>query len=251
MHVFAVLLVSQPVGLALTLMLLPLAGSGASTADWAVGIAAGAAGALGLAAFYLALAIGTVSVVAPIGALGVAVPVTVGLAGGEEPAGIQLAGLVVAIAGVLVVSREEGLVRKPVARRSIGLALVSALGFGTFFTGLDIAAEADTFSSIAAARVGGVATVVAIVVAIRPPLRIARGDLPVLAVIGSLDILANALYAIASTEGLLPVVAVGGSLYPAFTILLAHLFLKERLRSAQWSGVALALVGVVLIAAGA
>ncbi len=71
-----------------------------------------------------------------------------------------------------------------------------------------------------------------------------------LVVIGFFDIPANTLFAVASTKGLLPVVAVGGSMYPAFTVVLAHLVLGERLRRVQWAGVVLALAGVVLIAAG-
>jgi drug/metabolite transporter (DMT)-like permease len=70
-------------------------------------------------------------------------------------------------------------------------------------------------------------------------------------VIGAFDVLANALFAIASTKGALPVVAVGGSMYPAFTVALAHGVLGERLAAVQWAGVVLALLGVAMIAAGA
>jgi drug/metabolite transporter (DMT)-like permease len=73
---------------------------------------------------------------------------------------------------------------------------------------------------------------------------------PVLLVIGLFDVLANALFAVASTKGVLPVVAVGGSMYPAFTVALAHGVLGERLAPIQWAGVLLALVGVGMIAAG-
>ena len=86
------------------------------------------------------MAMGTVSVVAPIASLGVVVPVAVGLARGESPAPIQLGGYVPAIAGVVILSYEEHPEHAGVARRSIVLAIIAGLGFGVFFTGLDLAA---------------------------------------------------------------------------------------------------------------
>ncbi len=84
----------------------------------------------------------------------------------------------------------------------------------------------------------------------RPSFARVPAALGVLVAIGFFDVLANALFAIASTKGILPVVAVGGSMYPAFTIALAHGVLGERLARVQWGGVVLALVGVGLIAGG-
>jgi drug/metabolite transporter (DMT)-like permease len=209
----------------------------------------GAAGMGALAAFYSALAMGTMSVVAPIAAMGVVVPVAYGLANGEEPGPVQLVGVVLAVIGVVVLSYEEDVEHEPVARRSIVLALVSALGFGLFFTLLDATATDQPGWAVVSARAGGVLAVAAAVVIARPDLRGIRGSMGVLLVIGACDIAANTLFAVASTMGLLPVVAVGGSMYPAFTIALAHLVLGERLRLPQRAGVALALAGVVLIAA--
>ena len=115
----------------------------ASAAGWAA--LAGSAGIVALGAFYRGLAIGTMSVVAPISATAAAVPVLVGLAEGERPSGLQIAGMAVALAGVILASREpieEG--GPPPNRAAIGLALVAAAGFGTFFVGLDRAsADAD------------------------------------------------------------------------------------------------------------
>jgi drug/metabolite transporter (DMT)-like permease len=193
---------------------------------------------------------GTVSVVAPIASLGVVVPVVVGLIGGESPGALQLFGLLPAMAGVVILSYEESPEHAAVARRSIILAIVAGLGFGVFFTGLDIAATDHPGWAILAVRVGGVATVLAALAVSRPRLDGVPGALPVLVVIGVFDVLANALFAIASTKGVLPVVAVGGSMYPAFTVALAHGVLGERLARVQWAGVILALLGVSLIAAG-
>jgi drug/metabolite transporter (DMT)-like permease len=128
--------------------------------------------------------------------------------------------------------------------------LAAALGFGAFFTLLDLAASDRPGWAIVSARTGGVAVVVAAVAVARPALGAIPSALPVLVAVGALDILANSLFTVASTMGLLPVVAVGGSMYPAFTIALAHLVLGERLRLPQRAGVGLALGGVVLIAGG-
>ncbi|MGA9372130.1 MAG: EamA family transporter, partial [Solirubrobacterales bacterium] len=99
-------------------------------------------------------------------------------------------------------------------------------------------------------RTGGVATVAAALLIARPNLAGVSAAIPVLLAIGLFDVLANALFAVASTKGVLPVVAVGGSMYPAFTVALAHGVLGERLARVQWAGVLLALAGVVMIAAG-
>jgi drug/metabolite transporter (DMT)-like permease len=249
--VLAVLAVSQPAGLILIAILIPLIGADPVSADkLALAFVAGAASLGGLGAFYAAMAMGTVSVVAPIAALGVVVPIIVGLAEGQSPATIQLIGLVPAIAGVVVLSYEEDPQHAAVARRSIILAIVAGLGFGIFFTGLDAASPDHPGWAILAVRLGGVFTVGVALLISRPRLSGVTAVWPVLVVIGFFDILANALFAVASTKGVLPLVAVGGSMYPAFTVALAHGVLGERLARVQWAGVALALLGVVMIAAG-
>jgi drug/metabolite transporter (DMT)-like permease len=249
--VLAVLAVSQPAGLLLIAVLILLFGADPVSAEkLAIAFLAGAAALGGLGAFYAAMAMGTVSVVAPIASLGVVVPVAFGLAQGEEPGTVQLAGLIVAVAGVVILSYEEHPEHGGVARRSIMLAILAGLGFGVFFTGIDAASPDRPGWAILAVRVGGVSAVAVALLISRPRLDGVVGAIPVLAAIGMFDIVANALFAVASTKGILPVVAVGGSMYPAFTIALAHLVLGERLATIQWGGVALALVGVGLIAGG-
>jgi drug/metabolite transporter (DMT)-like permease len=249
--VLAVLAISQPFGLLLALVAVPALGADSIPAgDLAIAFLAGAASLGGLGAFYAAMAMGTISVVAPIAALGVVIPVAVGLARGEEPTAIQMAGLVVAIAGVVVLSREEDPRHRPVARRSILLAIGAAIGFGLFFTGLDVASTDRPGWAIVSTRAGGIVAMAAAVVAVRPSFARVGGALPALLAIGFFDMLANTLFAVASTRGLLPVVAVGGSMYPAFTIALAHFVLGERLTLPQRLGVAAALAGVALIAGG-
>ena len=130
------------------------------------------------------------------------------------------------------------------------LALVAALGFGAFFVGMDRAADANILWALLAARIAGNAVLVGFVLVTRPPLHVPSNALPTLAAIGALDLAANGLYAWGTTEGLLSVVAVLGSLYPVATVLLARGVLGERIRPIQGAGVAAALSGVVLIAAG-
>ena len=251
LSVLAVLAVSQPAGLLLIGVLILLFGADPVSADkLAIAFLAGAAALGGLGAFYAAMVMGTVSVVAPIASLGVVVPVVFDVAQGEDPGAIQLAGLIVAIAGVVILSYEEHPEHGGVARRSIGLAILAGLGFGVFFTGIDVASPDRPGWAILAVRVGGVSAVAVAILISRPPMDGVPRAIPVLVAIGMFDIIANALFAVASTKGILPVVAVGGSMYPAFTIALAHLVLGERLATIQWGGVVLALVGVGLIAGG-
>jgi drug/metabolite transporter (DMT)-like permease len=253
-RVLAVLLVSQASGLAAIAIGIAIARPDAPPlADLWPAAAAGLAGAIALSAFYRALAIGTMSIVAPISATGAAVPVVVGIAGGDRPAALQLAGIVAAVVGVVLASREldephpEGHVPE---RTSIALALVAALGFGTFFVGMDAGADASVPWALLANRVASVTAVLLVVGAARVPLPGSPRRLAPLVLVGLLDAGANGLYAWGTTEGLVSVVAVLGSLYPVATVLLARLVLGERVRRVQEVGIVAALAGVVLIAAG-
>jgi drug/metabolite transporter (DMT)-like permease len=249
---FSVLLVSQPIGLVLAFALALTVGGSLPADQFALAAAGGMAVTLGLGAFYKGMALGSISVVATIGALGVLVPVAAGMIRGENPAAIQNVGALIAIAGVVLVAREPDPEWRQANRRSIGLAAVAALGFGLFLLLLDGAASHDAAWAVAGARVGGVSLLFAGAVVMRPGLPRASGStLVALLAIGIFDILANSLYVVASTHGLLPVVSVAASLYAAVTVLLARFVLGERLARPQRAGVALALVGVALIAAGA
>jgi drug/metabolite transporter (DMT)-like permease len=251
--VLVVLFVSQAVGLAGIVAVVALRGEPPPPLDelWPAA-AGGIGGLLALAAFYRALAIGTMSIVAPISATGSAVPVIVGLATGERPGALQLVGILAAGVGVVLASREapHDEARARAGRASIGLALVAALGFGAFFVGMDRASGADVLWAMLAARVADAALLVPVALLMRPALGIPPRALATLAAIGILDLTANGLYAWGTTQGLLSVVAVLASLYPLATVLLARGVLGERIRRVQEVGVVTALAGVVLIAAG-
>jgi drug/metabolite transporter (DMT)-like permease len=212
---------------------------------------AGMAGITALGGFYRALAIGTMSIVAPISATGVALPVIVGVATGDRLSTVVSAGLVVTVAGVILASREqhEDAGRAATGRLSIGLALLAAVGFGTYFTLADVAADGSVLWLLLLSRIVVLPAMAAAVLVARPPMP-RRGDLVTLAGAGLLDVSATGLYGVATTKGALSIVSVVGALYPVATVLLARMVLSERLRPIQAAGVAAAFAGVALIVAG-
>jgi drug/metabolite transporter (DMT)-like permease len=249
----AVMLVSQGAALAvLAAVVTLLAGDPPPFADLWPAAAGGLAGAIALSAFYRGLAIGTMSIVAPISATGALVPVVVGLATGDRPSALQVVGMAVAVTGVVLASREESDDADAAqdSRRSIALALVAALGFGSFFVGMERAAEADVTWALFAARSASVGLLTLAVLIARPGLRAPAPALAILTGVGLMDLGANALFAVASTKGLLSVVGVLGSLYPIATIVLARVVLGERVRRVQEVGIVLAMAGVAAIAGG-
>jgi drug/metabolite transporter (DMT)-like permease len=252
----AVMVLSQ--GFAFALVVVAIAAGAATEHDtaatlWAAG--SGAIGVIALTSFYRALAIGTMSIVAPLSATGAAVPVLVGLASGERPAAIQLIGIVLAMIGVMLAGREAGepdAAARRTARASVALALLAAVGFGTFFVGIDQAEQsADVAWVLLAAR--GPETLLLVVVFALNRTRVPRepATLAALAAIGFFDLLANFFFVLATGRGLLSVVGVLGALYPAVTVLLARGVLGERLTRTQDAGVLVTLAGVLAMAAGA
>jgi drug/metabolite transporter (DMT)-like permease len=214
-------------------------------------LGAGTAGIVALGAFYRALAIGTMSIVAPISATGVALPVVVGIATGDRPSPIVVAGLVVTTFGVILASREvhEDAEQAAAGRTSIILALMAALGFGAYFIGSDVAADDSVLWTVLLGRMVGVPIVAAALIVRRVPLP--RGnDVWILCLAGVGDLAATALYGLANTHGDLSIVSVVGSLYPIATVALARAVLHERVRRVQAVGVMAALTGVGLIAVG-
>lgn len=243
-----VVALSQGVGLALALMVLailrPDAPSGTSLL---LGLAAGLSGVIGLMAFYRAMAVGSMSVIAPISALGALVPVVVDLVAGNTPAAIVLAGMASALLGAALVARAPG----PASPGGVTLALVAAVGFGGFFSLLAEAADGESaLWALISARAASVPFAVLVVVATGVGLAL-HGRVLVMTVVGGcLDASANLMFAAGSQRGLTSVVAVLGSLYPVTTVALAGLILHERLGRLQAAGAALALVGVGMIALG-
>jgi drug/metabolite transporter (DMT)-like permease len=247
----AVTVVSQGAGFAV--LLAWLAGSGGRLDDgaFALGLLAGVGGAIGLSAFYKALALGTMSIVSPVTACGALVPFGLALATGERPSGRVVGGAVVALAGAVLASVEEHRAGEGDRRRGALLALVAALALGLFVYFLGLGGKhGATLSALVGARVGSFSLLLAAAALTRSSLRLDRASLPAVALLGVLDTTANGLFVLASARGFLSVVSVLGSLYPVMTVLLAHAVLGERISAVQKSGVALALVGVAVVASG-
>lgn len=244
--VAAVVVVSQLAGVAAILTILastgqPLPGARPFVTAMAGGVAAG----IGLVAFYRALAAGVMGVVAPVAATGVLIPVAVGVAGGERPGPAAAAGGLVVIAGILMAARGTG------ARGTggIGMALLAACGFGTFYVFLDLAAEGGALWTVLGARTASIPLVAVAAVAMGMSLRPPRSALVVIAAAGVLDALAVLTFTSASSRGPLSIVAVLGSTYPIVTAAIAAAVVRERLTRLQWTGSALAMAGVLIIAA--
>jgi drug/metabolite transporter (DMT)-like permease len=242
----------QATGLVLVAAFVAAQGDGPPEARFFVYAAlAGLAGAIGIGALYRGLAVGEMSIVAPITATGAVIPIVVGVATGERPSGVQGAGLALALGGVMLAARQQGgeSLRGRVAA-GVGLALLAALGIGSFLVALDAASEGGVAWALLVQRSVCLGLVLAVAVLLRTDFRFSRADLTPMVAIGALDMAANALFAVASTRGLVSVVSVVASLYPVTTVLLARLLLRERIAAAQQVGVVAALSGVVLITAG-
>lgn len=226
----------------------------ATTAGASWGMAAGICGATALLMFYKALAIGTMSVVAPISACGAALPVLLGLARGELLQPLTALGILAALAGVALVSLQSG---GSSAARNQRLALVlavgAALGFGLFFI-LIAQAAAQPGASALWVNVWGRAGSVPLLAVLQLTTTQTAGwpgrRIGLVGLVGILDMAANVLFALASQRGELGVVAVLSSLYPVTTVILSWAVLGERLIWLQYLGVGLALLGIGLLAAG-
>jgi drug/metabolite transporter (DMT)-like permease len=212
---------------------------------WAV--LAGLSGTAALVCFYAALATGTMGVVAPIASMGVVVPVALGLAAGEEPSVAAYAGMAVAVVGILLASGPE--LSGAVSLRPLVLAALAALGFGVTLFALDRGARYSLVETLWGMRTASVLVFAVAALVLRTTGGVRARDLRVLAVVGLADLTANALFATASSRGLVSVASVLGSLYPIMTVLLARIVLHERLRGIQVVGVGMSAVGVALIAA--
>jgi drug/metabolite transporter (DMT)-like permease len=242
-----VLVVSQLAGLIAIATALALVG-GFDAWAFAAGMGAGACGAVGIAAFYRALATGTISIVSPVSACGALVPVVLALMGGERPGGLALVGCAVALAGAVLASVHEYTGDHPAAKSSVILAATAALGIGGFLFLISHAARGGhALPALLGGRAASLALLVLGSLATSNSMRLAPADIPAVAGIGLLDSAANALFVAAASIGYLSVVSVLGSEYPVVTVVLAQTILGERVSRPQAAGIALALAGVGIV----
>lgn len=250
MHVLTVLVVSQVFGLAAALTWVAVSADGfPGWSATALAAAAGACGCLGIATLYRGMAIGAMGIVAPVSAVSAVIPFAVGIASGERPSALQIAGILLALVGVAVASREP---REQGGGQAagFGLALLAALGFGLYFVFADRAADESVPYAVATAR--GISLLLALAAAliVGASLRPGRVSLPVLAAVGLCDVGANMLFSLATTRGYLSIVSVLAALYPVVTVALAAIVLHERVARTQRFGVVGALAGAAMITAG-
>jgi drug/metabolite transporter (DMT)-like permease len=215
---------------------------------WAA--SAGLCEAVGVAALYRGLAVGAVSIVAPVGATAPAVAVAAAIALGERPGPAQIAGFALTALGIGLTTRESsGGARAGAVRPSVIFGMLSAFGFGGFLVAMDAASEGSVPWALLVARLTAVTVFVAAALITRSSVTLRRADLPALVLVGLLIVAADALYALASTAGALSVVAILSSLYPLVTLVLARIYLGERIQRPRQIGIATTLGGVAALSA--
>jgi drug/metabolite transporter (DMT)-like permease len=243
-----VLVYVQLGGLIAIAMIVAIRGKGPAEPAVLFAIPAAISGTLGFYAYYRGMAVGAMSIVAPIAGISAAIPVVVGIISGDRPSLWQWFGIAAALGGVFLASREPG--RGGRVAAGVGLALLAAIGFGGYFPPMHAAGNADFWWASLIFRMTSTSVILAAVAIRRPSLAVAPIQVPLIALIGVGDMLGNFLFAAASTSGLVSITSVLASLYPIVTVLLARLVLKERVARSQEAGIALTLAGVALISAG-
>jgi drug/metabolite transporter (DMT)-like permease len=256
-HVLMVLMLAEGAGAAVALATAAIWPGLASLAGLVWGTGAGLIGGLGLIVFYIGLAAGPMSVVAPVsGLVSTVLPVGVALAGGERPGAVVYAGALLCLVAIVLASsagdtdtsRRPG---RPGRGRAIIYGVVSGASFGLFFLLIRNAGQSGQLWPVAAARIGELAVVLAAAAVLRrrPRLRGAGGSLLLAAAgAGMIDVVANICYVAATRTGMFGLAVVLASLYPGVTVLLARVVLGERLRWVQRTGLGLAAIGILLVA---
>ena len=255
-HVLAVLTLAETAGAAVALAAAAVSPGSLSLTGVAWGIGAGLIGGLGLIIFYIGLAAGPMSVVAPVsGLVSTVLPVAVALADGERPgAGVYAGALLCLVAIVLASSAGQAGAARQHARpgRAIAYGIAAGVPFGLFFLLIRNAGQTGELWPVAAARIGELVAVLTAAAVLRPGLRLRRagGRLMVAAAgAGVIDVVANICYVAATRTGMFGLAVVLASLYPGITVLLARVVLGERLRWVQRAGLGLAAIGILLVAA--
>ncbi len=247
--VLTVLIFSQITGLAALILFAVAFGEPApSCQDLLIGAVAGIVGDIGLAALYRAMAIGKMSIAAPISAvLQGLLPVTFGIATQGLPGGLTMLGFGMALAGVWLISQPGS---GKISADGLGLAITAGMGFGGFLTLVALLSDEALFWSLAASRVSSITVMLILAYATRRMVAPTRKFLPLIMVCGVMDVGGNVFFALAEEAGRVDVASVLSSLYPATTVVLALIILKERLTRWQSVGVVCAMTAIVLIATG-
>jgi len=257
-QVFNVILLSQLVSCVLLVLALPFWDGSFSWEALQWGIVAGVAGMAGAALLYRGLAIGRMGVVAPITAvLAAVIPLSFGLAVGERPGWLSLIGVGIGLGAVVLISSSPepeatgGTDGEPLPSsggRGILEALGAGAGFGLFFILLERTPDGSGIWPLAGTRISMIGAVALLAVLTHAPFRPSTGMVPSLVLLGFTNLAADLLYLLATRAGLLSLVAVITSLYPAATVALARGFLGERMVKQQLLGMVFAALSVTFIA---
>ena len=228
--------------------LILVGGPGPSLRAVAWGLASGLAGGAGTLVLYRGLARGQMSVVGPLSAVGAAVvPVAAGVALGERPSLLSVAGVLVALPAIVLVAA-SGSVRGKLGAAGLLDGLAAGLAFGILFIGLAQAGRNAGLWPVASEQTGALLITLAVAVKTREPLRIPlrAAGLPVL--VGASGMAATLAYFYATHFSMLAIAAVLVSLYPGVTVLLARTLLHERFTPAQRAGLGLCALAIAAIA---
>ena len=220
--------------------------------DWLWGAAGGVGGFIGLSLFYLALSKGAMTVVAPLTAMvSSIVPAAAGVLLGERPNLLGYIGIVVALAGIALVTGAVGIAHQKVSVSIVVFAVLGGCGFGWMYVCLDRAHEDAGMWPLLAARIASISIAGVVILARRSdgPRFVGIGLLAMVA--GMFDMAANILFVVANHRGLLSLVSVVASLYPVSTIVLAMRIDRERVTRSQVGGMVLAGVALAFVSLGA
>lgn len=212
------------------------------------GVIAGLVGMVALMAYYQALATGAMGIVAPIGSLGVLVPLIYGYLEGDTPTSIQNIGIALAVVGVVLASGPE--FSGDAEIKPLLLAFLSAAMFGFVVLFMAKGGQINPAGTVVMMRAAQVSAMVLVALVLRTFGGLQKKDIPLLALTGSLDAIANVLFTTAAGIGMIAIVSVLGSLFPVATGLLAWWFLKERLKPIQYIGILVTMAGVAAITSG-
>ncbi len=251
--VFAVVLTTQSAGLVAVTIAAPFLGGEWIARDAVIAAAGGLGGVLGLLCFYRSLAIGPMSVAAPLSAvLAAFVPLATGVALGERPGATAWIGIPLALGAIILFSRDEKSATGPTRAGSSVLVLstFAGLGFGSFFVALDKVSDNSGLWPVVSGRGASVIVILLVVVATRTSPALPRAVVPIAFVGGIFDTLANVFVLLANRYGDLSTVAVISSLYPVMTVALAQIVLRERFTRVHLGGSLAAITAVILIALG-
>jgi drug/metabolite transporter (DMT)-like permease len=220
------------------------------TRTWIVAGLAGILGSLGLILLYHAMAVGLMSIAAPVSALlAAALPVFVGILREGFPGWLTFLGFGFALFAVWMISQGEGGVTDVLAHLSdLKLPLLAGIGFGFYFVLMhEATSDGATFWPMVSSRSGGNLLIMIYLLLSRTSWKVAAAAIPIIILNGILDLSGNFFFVLAGQAGRLDVAAVLSSLFPGATVLLAWVFLKERLARGQWIGIAAALIAIILM----